>query len=60
MTADPNFGFVVAAYAVALIVIGGMILATIADYLSLKKSLARLAARAGSAIDDGQSRPRQG
>jgi heme exporter protein CcmD len=49
---DPNIGFVIAAYIVALAVIGGMIVATLADYASLKKSLAKLAARTGRRIDD--------
>ena len=34
---DPNSSFVIAAYIVALVVIGGMIVATIADYASLRK-----------------------
>ena len=49
---DPNSGFVIAAYIVALVVLAGMIVATIADYASLKKSLAKLAARSGHAIDE--------
>lgn len=49
---DPNSGFVIAAYIVALVVIAGMIIATLADYASLKKSLAKLAARARRAIDE--------
>jgi heme exporter protein CcmD len=54
MTADPNFGFVLAAYLVALVVLTGMIVATLADYAGLKKRLERLAARAGGGLDDGQ------
>lgn len=53
MTADPNFGYVVAAYCAALAVVGGMILATLADYRSLKRRLAKLSARTGRGIDDG-------
>ncbi len=49
---DPNSGFVIAAYVVALVVLVGMIVATLADYASLKKSLAKLAARTGCPIDD--------
>jgi heme exporter protein CcmD len=49
---DPNSGFVIAAYIVALLVLTGMIVATFADYASLRKSLERLAARTGRAIDD--------
>lgn len=47
--ADANAGFVIAAYLVAFIVIAGMIIATVADYLGLKKTLARLAERATNA-----------
>jgi heme exporter protein CcmD len=53
MTADPHFGFVVAAYLAALVVIAGMIVATLADYASLKKRLERLAARTGRRLDAG-------
>jgi heme exporter protein CcmD len=49
---DPNSSFVIAAYVVALVVIAGMIIATIADYTSLKKRLAKLVARTGGAIDE--------
>lgn len=49
---DPNSGFVIAAYIVALVVIGGMIVATIADYAGLRKCLEKLAARTGRAIDE--------
>ncbi len=49
---DPNSSFVIAAYIVALVVIGGMIVATIADYASLRKSLEKFAARTGRAIDE--------
>lgn len=52
MTADPKFGFVLAAYIVAAIVIVGMIAATVADYLGLKKKLGSLAARTGRLADD--------
>jgi heme exporter protein CcmD len=49
---DPNSGFVIVAYIIALVVIGGMIVATFADYASLRKSLEKLAARTGRAIDE--------
>ncbi len=49
---DHNSGFVIAAYIVALVVIVGMIVATLTDYASLKKSLAKLAARTKRPIDD--------
>jgi heme exporter protein CcmD len=54
MTADPNFGFVFAAYLVALVVLAGMVVATLADYAGLKKRLDRLAMRTGRGLDDEQ------
>jgi len=44
--AAPHIGFVIAAYAIAFVVIAGMIVVTLADYRSLKKALERLATRA--------------
>ena len=44
--AAPHSGFVIAAYAIAFVVIAAMVIGTLADYRSLKKSLARIAARA--------------
>jgi heme exporter protein CcmD len=43
--AAPHIGFVIAAYAIAFVVIGGMIVGTLADYRTLKKSLERVEAR---------------
>jgi heme exporter protein CcmD len=54
MTADPNSGFVVVAYLVALVVIAGMIVATLVDYAGLKKRLERLAARTERGLDAGR------
>jgi heme exporter protein CcmD len=51
MTADPHFGFIVAAYLAGILVIGGMIIWTIVDYATLKKTLARLAAKTGIDTD---------
>ncbi len=39
MSHDPHFGFVVAAYVLALTVIGGMIAAITVDYRRLKRAL---------------------
>lgn len=49
--AAPHIGFVLAAYAIAFVVIAGMILATVFDYRDLKKKLERAAARAASSRD---------
>ena len=51
MTNDPHFGFVVAAYIAGVLVIGGMVIWTLIDYATLKKALARLAAKAGIDTD---------
>jgi hypothetical protein len=51
MNGDAHFGFILAAYIAGLVVIGAMIFFTLADYASLKKTLARLAARTGSDSD---------
>ena len=43
MSHDPHFGFVVAAYALAFLVIGGMTGAVLIDSFRLKRALALLA-----------------
>jgi heme exporter protein CcmD len=52
MKGDPFFGFILAAYLVGVVVIGGMIIATIVDHRNLKRMLARLSARTGRSIQD--------
>lgn len=42
MSLDPHFGFVVAAYVLAFVIVAGMILTILADYMRLKQSLASL------------------
>lgn len=48
---DPHIGFVVAAYALAAIVLVGMVVAVFADYRAQQKALRRLESR------DGQAEP---
>ncbi len=43
--AAPHVGYVIAAYGIAFVVIAVMILATLIDYRTLKRSLERIAAR---------------
>ncbi len=43
MSHDPNLGFVVAAYALAFVIVAGMIVTILADYLRLKQALVALA-----------------
>ncbi len=51
--AAPHVGYVIAAYAIAFVVIGGMIVATLADYRSLKKALEKIAPRTRGDRDAG-------
>ena len=39
---DPHIGFVIAAYAIAAIVLVGMVVAVFADYYTQRKALRRL------------------
>ncbi|HEY0145250.1 MAG TPA: heme exporter protein CcmD [Methylovirgula sp.] len=43
--AAPHVGFVIAAYAIAFVVISVMVIGTLVDYRSLKKSLERVETR---------------
>jgi heme exporter protein CcmD len=45
MSHDPHLGFVIAAYALALVIVAGMVVTIVADYLNLKQALASFAAR---------------
>ncbi len=47
MTDIPHIGFIVAAYAVTLVVVGGMVVAVLLDRRALLRALERLEARAG-------------
>jgi heme exporter protein CcmD len=42
MSHDPHLGFVVAAYALAFVIVVGMIMTILADYMLLKQALASL------------------
>ncbi|MGH6811755.1 MAG: heme exporter protein CcmD [Methylocella sp.] len=42
MSHDPHFGFVVAAYALAFVIVAGMIVTILADYMRLKQALSSL------------------
>ena len=42
MSHDPHFGFVVAAYALAFVIVAAMIVTILADYLRLKQALSSL------------------
>ena len=42
MSHDPHFGFVVAAYALSFVIVAGMIVTILADYMRLKQALSSL------------------
>jgi hypothetical protein len=51
MSHDPNFGFVVAAYALAFVIVTGMIVTIVADYIRLKQALSSLSRGTGKDSD---------
>ncbi len=42
MSHDPHLGFVIAAYALAFVIVAGMIVTILADYMRLKQALSSL------------------
>ncbi|MGH6853274.1 MAG: heme exporter protein CcmD, partial [Methylocella sp.] len=42
MSHDPHLGFVIAAYALAFVIVTGMIITILADYVRLKRALSSL------------------
>jgi heme exporter protein CcmD len=42
MSHDPHFGFVVAAYALAFVIVAAMIVTILADYMRLRQALSAL------------------
>lgn len=52
LSADPNFGFVVAAYTLGFLVLGGMILSVVYDYVSLTRALSKFPARSDARGSD--------
>ena len=42
MSHDPHLGFVIAAYALAFVIVAGMIVTILVDYMRLKQALASL------------------
>lgn len=45
MSHDPHIGFVIAAYALGLAIVAGMVVTILVDYRNLKRTLASFAAR---------------
>jgi heme exporter protein CcmD len=42
MNHDPHLGFIIAAYALALVIVAGMVVTILVDYWNLKQALASL------------------
>ncbi len=60
MSNDPNFGFVIASYALAFVIVVGMTLLIWRDYLSLKRELSRFATRTTGKSSDHATAGREG
>jgi len=56
MSHDPHFGSVIAAYAFALVIVGGMMWTILADYFRLKHALSLLSAQEKPRGGDFQER----
>lgn len=59
MSADPHFGFVIAAYGFGFVIIAGMIVLILRDYMSLKRALAQFDARTASEAAQDQAQNQQ-
>jgi hypothetical protein len=57
MTSDPHFGFVVVAYAIALVIVAAMIFAILRDYFALRQALSRFPAGERRAAREGETAP---
>ncbi len=54
MNHDPHLGFVIAAYALAFVIVTGMIVTILADYMRLKQALSSLSRGARRDPDIGR------
>ena len=54
MNHDPHFGVIIAAYALAFVMVAGIVGAIWVDYVRLRRSLSSLAALKKSQASDGQ------
>ena len=54
MSHDPHLGFVIAAYALAFVIVAGMIVTILADYMRLKQALWSLSRETGQDPDIGR------
>lgn len=60
MSHDPHFGFIFAAYALALVIVASMVLSTVTDYIKLKRALALLENTEPAPQDKISSEPEAG
>jgi len=60
MSHDPHFGFIFAAYALALVIVASMVLSTVSDYIKLKRALALLEKTEPAPQDEISSEPEAG
>jgi len=60
MSHDPHFGFIFAAYALALLIVASMVLSTVTDYIKLKRALALLEKTEPALEDEISSEPEAG
>ena len=60
MSHDPHFGFIFAAYALALVIVASMVLSTVTDYIKLKRALALLEKTEPALEDEISSEPEAG
>jgi heme exporter protein D len=54
MSHDPHFGFVIAAYALGFVIVAGMIVTILADYMRLKQALWSLSRGTRQDLDIGR------
>jgi heme exporter protein D len=57
VTADPHFGFVIAAYAIAFVIVAAMIFVILRDYWALRRDLGRFPVRGERAIRGDEESP---
>ncbi|HTV32034.1 MAG TPA: heme exporter protein CcmD [Methylocella sp.] len=57
MSHDPHFGYIIAAYALALVIVASMAASLLADYLRLKRALAAFDHQEPASQDETSSAP---
>jgi heme exporter protein D len=57
VTSDPHFGFVIAAYAIAFVIVAAMIFVILRDYFTLRRALSRFPAGERRAARESETAP---